>query len=233
MNENANEEVRAARRLLNEISQLCEHANLTGSLSGGAKRVALRYNAVLASLVKHQAVDPELFSPIPENAEFGEVGVEARMLAASIRETEAPRAKSGTVKDPGILIRLAPFIAKEDLSKLVREQLREGAHFDIGILTSLAPFLAKEDMGKLLQEHLRQEAPVPPAPPQPPTPPDLGHDFDPEPNLGWPFQRDDAEEEEHHAPQSLHEALEILRNPNLSGEERDRLIRQVREFAGE
>jgi len=252
MNENLFDQLRATRRLLHEIAQLCEHATLTGSLSGGAPRAIARFNTILAQLTESGAVPENLFSPLSPEADYGEVGVEARMLASYIREGEKERDRQRDVHDPGILVRLAPFVDSKDLSSLIREQMQQGVHLDMHILTSIAPFLGKEDLGMLLREHIqpREDRPGragrsersdrsdrsdrgrPERPERPERPDNRGHGFPP--GMGWPFPNTPPSPPA--APTAkleLEEALEKLRNPELSDEERDQLIRQVRELATE
>ena len=75
-------DIESCRRLLNEIAEMCDHASLTGSLASGVKRTVQRYNMVLERLTQAGDVPSGLFSTLPESADFGEIGVEARMLAS-------------------------------------------------------------------------------------------------------------------------------------------------------
>src|ERR1022692_592404 len=75
-------DIQSCRKLLNEIADMCEHASLTGSLSSGSKRTAQRFNTVLEHLSMTGTVPQGLFTPIPEDADYGEIGVEARMLGS-------------------------------------------------------------------------------------------------------------------------------------------------------
>jgi hypothetical protein len=172
MNENLNIDVDAYRHMLREIADLCEHASLTGSLNGGESRVARRYNAVLARLEEGGILPAGMFDPVPDSGQFGEIGVEARMLAAYLSNDRKEKRKERG-GDPGVLVRLAPFVRPEDLAALVRQQMESGARMDMDLVTHLAPFLDQNALGELLQEHLRgpKAAPTPPTPPTPPSPP--------------------------------------------------------------
>jgi len=241
MKEFESEQLGAIRRLLHEISQLCEHATLTGSLSGGAARTVGRYNAILTKLIEDGVVKEGLFAPLPDTAEYGEVGVEARMLASYVRIGEKDKERNQGPHDPGILMRLAPFVDSRDLSSLVREQMQRGVHLDMHILTSIAPFLGKDDLSMLLREHLnsgegkggrteRQERPDrPERPERPDRESPVGNPFPSD--MGWPFNHTPPAEKT--TSMTLDEALERLRQPDLSDEERDLLVRQVRELATE
>ena len=176
MNEMNNLDTEGSRSVLKEIADLCEHASLTGTMAGGERRVAQRYNAILGQLTEAGTVPAGMFAALPDGVAYGEIGVEARMLAAYLRK-ERRRNGDG---DPSVLMRLAPFVSAEDLAALVREQLQSGTQVDMHMLTHLAPFLNKEDVGSLLLAHLREsrtakpsapEAPSTPAAPQAPVAP--------------------------------------------------------------
>ena len=142
--------------LLREIGDLCEHASLTGAFAGGAEQAAGRYNAILRILEEDDSVPPGLFTRLNDNAPFGQVGVEARMLA-SFLEGEKKRASAcGEGFDTSVLVRLAPFVRGEDLGDLVREQVRQGSTISAKVLTSLAPFLDSGSLGDLIKSHLRE-----------------------------------------------------------------------------
>jgi hypothetical protein len=151
-------DTRACKRLLTEIAELCDHASLTGSMSTGAKRTAERYNAVLAKLTEAGQVAPGLFSPVPDSADFGEVGVEARMLSGFLgddsKNKDRHRGRDHDGGERSVIIRLAPFIGQAELNQLVREHTRSGAGFDVNTITALAPFLGQEYLSELVRENL-------------------------------------------------------------------------------
>ncbi|AIE87111.1 hypothetical protein [Fimbriimonas ginsengisoli] len=227
MNENSYNDIDATRSLLREIADLCEHASLTGSLQGGAGRVAQRYNAVLARFTESGVVPRDMFSYLSETAEYGEIGVEARMLSSYLRKDEAGtrrRMRDGE-GDHAAFVRLAPFISREDLASLVRQQVEGGTRIDMGMLTQLAPFLGQEDLGQLLREHLRTPTPpereqAPEPPPTPPAPPAPGRQE-------WPtIQFNEAPQPP--AEEKLSSLLERLKDPRLSEEERSNLVERIR-----
>ena len=197
-------------KLLREIADMCEHASLTGALSGGAGRVAHRYNAILERMVASGRVPTGMFEPLPETAEYGEIGVEARMLSAAVKED-----KKESVDDH-ILLRLAPFVRGEDLTDLIRQQMRTGTRFDLDMLTHLAPFMEGETLTGLLKEHLR-------TPPPPPTPPAPREEAPPEPAYIAPTAPAPTEDR-------VAVLLDRLKDPRLSSEERGELIDRVREL---
>jgi hypothetical protein len=154
---NVQEELESSRKLLNEIAEMCEEASLTGSLSGGNRRTALRYNALLDRLIQVDAVPAATFAPLPEDAPFAEIGVEARMLSAFIKRNKL---EEGGGHEQGILLRLAPFVDKSDLSQLIHDQIHQGLTIDLDGLTRLAPFLDKSMLGDLIRGRMR-ESPKP------------------------------------------------------------------------
>src|SRR5580658_3160661 len=137
---NEDQEIEACRSLLEEIADMSDHASLTGSLSKGAGRTVQRYNAVLDRLESLDVIPHGLCEPLPDDAGFDEIGVEARMLGSFInRKGKAAKGR----RDKSVLTRLAPFVDSRELGDLVREQLRHGLSIDLEDLTQLAPFLDK------------------------------------------------------------------------------------------
>ncbi|CAN5706872.1 hypothetical protein BH11ARM2_BH11ARM2_07240 [soil metagenome] len=151
-----NQKARSCLHLLREIAELCEHASLTGSYAGGEGRVARRYNSIVEHLEDEDALPHDLFEKLSEDAGFSEVGIEARMLCRFLdgEEKEAKGKKKKTKGDPDILIRLAPFVRRGDLAKMVRDQMRHGARFPGELLTQLAPFLDREALGEMVREQM-------------------------------------------------------------------------------
>jgi hypothetical protein len=218
------DEIQSCVQLLREIAEICEHASLTGMMSGGETRTAARYNSTLNRLVQLGAVQEDLFQVVPTAASFGEVGVEARMLASFVtrgKEAEKNRRK-GHSGEPSILMRLAPFVDPQDLGAMVREHLKQGLTLDMENLTQLAPFLDRETLGSLVRGHLVQEdapeAPKTPAPPAPPQPQE-GETRIQAPIIPEPTP-------------TLDELLEKLKQPGLSQDERDGILEQMRSLSG-
>lgn len=170
MNENPNFDPESIRSLLKEIAELCEHASLTGAYAGGAHRVLIRYNAILEHLLEAKAIPADMFEMLPPNTGYGEIGVEARMLASFVKGSgKKDRDRDHSPRgDTSVLIRLAPFVKSEDLATMVRQQIQAGDAMDMNLITQLAPFLDRDMLSEILQDHLR---PTPPAPPEPPAPP--------------------------------------------------------------
>jgi hypothetical protein len=225
---NPYDEIRSSIRLVREIAELCEHAGLTGSLEGGAPRVALRYNATLARLVALGAVPPDLFGELPPDSGYGEIGAEARMLASYAKKGEREdREGGGSEGDPGILLRLAPFVRREDLADMVRDQMRVGQRFDLDLVSKLGPFLPPNVIGDLVRAAMGGARPAPPEPPSPPASPEppappTAHDptfvFEP------PFASEPSRDE------SLEEMLTRLKGVHLSSEEKRELLEKLRDW---
>jgi hypothetical protein len=169
MHEHPREE-NATARLLREIADLCEHASLTGALDGGAPRVARRYNALLQQAQRDGQVPAGIFEPLAEEeTSFGEIGVEARMLRAYLKEPAPDGGRKDAPLD--VLVRLAPFIRSEDLGALVRRHVEEGARVSLDLLVPLAPFLNPEEINRIMEQQMSRSRPTPPSPPSPPSPP--------------------------------------------------------------
>lgn len=208
MNQNGND-ITALRRMLREIADLAENASLTGALSGGAHRAVQRYNAVLRQLVEMGATPAGIFEELNvETTDFGQLGVDARLLGSSLKGKESEN--GGSQGDSSVLVRLAPFIRGEDLAVLIKQHLANGAHISARVITALAPFMRSEDLGELVREHLMAETQSPSSPPSPPTPP-------PPPS---------SPEKE-----TLEDLARQLSSPELSREDRARIAARLAELA--
>jgi len=199
---------------------MCDQASLTGSLSGGSKRAAQRYNSVLSYLVRSGNVPDSLFAPIPEDAGYGEIGVEARMLAGYL-PSNREKNKFQDDNEKNILIRLAPFVGRDELGLLIREQIGKGVGLDMNTLSNLAPFLGQDILGELIRGHLdnrakaQEEAPPEPTPPAP-TPRETPSHFD------YRLEHVSTEKD------SVEDLLNLLKSPYLSDEERNSLVERLR-----
>lgn len=222
---NQENDIQSCRKLLNEIAEMCENASLTGSLSGGARRTAQRYNMVLQHLIEAGSVPQGLFSSIPEDAGFGEIGAEARMLAGYLPSNKEKQ-KSGDEGDRNILMRLAPFVGKEELGLLIREQAGKGMPLDMNTISNLAPFLGQEILGQLIRSHLKQQTVKPAEPAAPPTAP--AAPVAPQ----APVKQDYRLETVSGEGATLNEMLDLLKSPYLSDEERSTLVERLRNSTG-
>lgn len=217
-------DIQSCKRLLNEISEMCEHASLTGSLSGGSRRTAQRYNSILARLTEFAVVPTGLFSALPEEADYGEIGVESRMLA-SYFPSNKDKHRHRDDADRNIVVRLAPFVGKEELALLIHDQAQKGMGLDMNTLSSIAPFLGQDALGKLLRDHLSKErsspdqatAPTPPAPPEPPRP-------SPQPAATGDLTLKTVEP----SSDRIEDLLDLLKSPYLSDEERSDAVERLR-----
>ncbi|HLK15115.1 MAG TPA: hypothetical protein VKT78_09940 [Fimbriimonadaceae bacterium] len=213
-------DTRACKRLLNEIADLCDHASLTGSMSTGARRVVERYNSVLRRLEESGQVPAGLFGAVPETADFGEIGVEARMLAGYLRGDDKFRHGNGREDGRSVIVRLAPFIGQSELKELVIQQAEKGTPLDVNTITALAPFLGQEYLSKIVRDHLlRPEHPEAPSEkPQPPSAPPAPGDSSP-----VPMEPDE---------QGIGHLLDRLQDPTLPDRERQHIIERIRIATG-
>jgi hypothetical protein len=183
-------QLEAVRRMLRELSEMCENASLTGALAGGAAHATTRYNRMLETLEDEDVVPHGMFSKLDEQSTgFGQLAVDCRLLLASIRDDgdgdEGRRSGKRGGRGLGALIALAPFLDKDDLENLVRERVSEAGPINDGILIGLAPFLNKGMLREIVNKRVGMAggpaAPEPPSPPEPPKPP-----TPPEPTAGTP-----------------------------------------------
>ncbi len=179
-------ELHRCRRMLDDLHDIAEHATLTGGYADGRQSAVARYNAILRRVIELGAVQEGMFDALPGDAGFGQVAIEARMLASSIRH-DATTGRHGrdrdepgaSLPDLGALIALAPFVGRSELTEMVRKAMRGAGRLDPGMLLGLAPFLDEGEVGRLVREHMSDlftptppEPPEPPSPPEPPTPPE-------------------------------------------------------------
>lgn len=211
-------ELEQYRRILQELGNLAEHASLTGSLSGGEKRAIDRYNAVLAELTQRGAVPDGIFQVMPPDANFGELAVDARMLAAHL-EGARPSAREG--RPSSLLMRLAPFIDSADLAELVREQMQSSEGMNMDMVANLAPFLKRETLGKLVRMNMSRSGA---AEPSDKTEPVEGPERPAEPARPDPATHPVATPQ---ADQRPEEVLALLKNPHLTEEERASLVARL------
>ncbi len=215
-------EIESYRRLLGEIAEMCEHASLTGSLVGGAWRTAQRYNSIVKRLEQDGHVPQGLFQAVPEECDFSEIGVEARMLAAYFPKDKSKREVGNGEK--GILFRLAPFLGQDELGLLIREHVGKGQTMDLNTLSGLAPFLNQQTLGELVRAHLN-EAKVPAETPES----KQGSTAQAEPSHP---STPEAPDHKLHAvsvdKEDVEEILSLLKSPYLSDEQRNELVEKLR-----
>ena len=226
-----NPQLDVARRVLSELAGMAEHASLTGSLRGGEKSAARAFNGALDALRTHEAIPDGMFERAdPEAADYGSLGVQARLLLSILpaeredrRERDGGRRRNRDDEDEGgglgAVVALAPFLDSEDLAQMLRERIDETTAVPDGLLTALAPFLNSGDLGELVRRRMRPRAPespqAPAAPPAPPAPP--ASDLRPVV----------------HAPATLESLANDLRRPDLTTEERQAIATRLAELAYE
>lgn len=143
-------EIRKARRMLRELSQLSEHASLTGAYkSEGAVDAIQAYNQILAFVEAQEISTHGMFSTLPSDASWSRLGVSSRLLRSFLEEEEEECAPKG-------------------VKIVVGKHGEHAGHIDLEELGKL------KDIGAVIREHLPdflRTPPTPPAPPTPPTPP--------------------------------------------------------------
>jgi len=233
-------EIQSSRRMLGEIADMCEHATLTGGLEGGEARTAQRYNALVKRLTEAQLVPTGLFATLPESAKYGEIGVEAKMLASYLPSNKQ-KERSSENSDRNIIVRLAPFVHKEELAMLIRDHASKGNGIDVNTLSSLAPFLGSDMLSELLRDHLAKstaeakvsppQPPSPPTPPTPPTPP-VSTQVNPESSLSLVIPQTNLPETIGERTETVEDLLALLKSPYLSDEEGAAAVERLRFLSG-
>lgn len=248
----SNPHIDVARRILAELSQMAEHASLTGGLQGGQRSAVQAYNGALETL-RGQGIVPEgMFEPLQaEEASYGTLAVQARLLLAILPDEGREQRRRRDRRDSddeglGAVVALAPFLDSEDLAQMVRERINEAAEVSDGILTALAPFLDSGDLGQLVRRRMRPpvpkaaDAPEPPRPPEPPRapePPVPPHaPAPPQPSthpqivaIVHPVVR----EQEDREPETLEDLVAQLRRADLTIEDRQRIATRLAELSYE
>lgn len=150
--------IKAMLKVLGELADMSEHATLTGAMGSGLARAVDRYNSVLRELAQQGAVPKDMFAPLPVDATFGDLAVDARLLRAYIKEgSENGCGGSGRfAPEKNLILRLAPFADSSDLRELVDSYLAKGSPVDAGLIESLAPFLDSEHLGVLIRKIAKQ-----------------------------------------------------------------------------
>ncbi len=231
---NEERELEPIKQLLTEIAEMCDHASLTGSLAGGERRTAARYNSILEQLLDSGTIPESLFTKIPEGSGFSEVGVEARMLASYLAKGKNKgKSRGEDSTDRNVLVRLAPFVDKEELGLLIREHARQGGELDMNTVSVLAPFLGSDILGSLLREHLSrtaQESPAAPKESEAPAP----HSQSTVPSAQV-YELAVASSGIHPTTgkaESIEDLLDLLKSPYLSEEDRSAAVERLRAATG-
>lgn len=109
-------------RMLREIAELAHHASITGFLKQGKHSAMQRYNAILQHFEQRGLVPPGLFRPLPNDASFDELNVEATLLASYI-EDDVKQAKKGRGSSQNVGVSLE----HEEIAEVLEEvqHLRE------------------------------------------------------------------------------------------------------------
>jgi hypothetical protein len=214
-------------RLLREIGELSEEASLTGNLKGGARAAVDRYNMILRYLIVSGQVPDEMFNILPDDTTFAQLCVESRLLVSFIEPPKQNKFKGDKSNvDSNLLLRLAPFVEREDLTALLKEYLHDNGSVDTGMIANLAPFLDSRMLGQLLREQFARKEPT--SPPASPAQPEERHqaatrpapEADREPvSLGREIVAADSTP----VRVSLSDLAERLRRPGITQEEQEEL----------
>ena len=200
--------------ILKELGKIAEHASLSGAFEDGGPSMARKYNSIFRLAESKNYVMQGVFTPLSESASLAEVGIEAKLLASSL-ESRNKKVGASAPADPSLLVRLAPFVESEDLSDLIRRQIKSGTSFSPDIIASIAPFVESKALGELL----RSATEVAPAAPEPPQPPRTEAPPAPEPST-FSMPR-----------KSREELVALLENPHLSREQKMEIAMELADLA--
>jgi hypothetical protein len=158
---------------LRKMAEMAEHTEQTGSFESGIRNnYVKRYNAIVEHLEEMDVVPEELFPRLDDEADSGQLGAEAMLLADYLadflEETPPPNAGRGNKPDMGLMVALAPFLESKELSNLVRaslagtpppageapEENAADAGPDLQALVGLAPHIDSGTLAELVQAHL-------------------------------------------------------------------------------
>jgi hypothetical protein len=97
-------EVKGIIQMLKSISDTAEHSSLTGALKNGVKSAQQSYNRILQRLHALDLVSEELFSPLPAESTFDEIGLAAAQLSAFLKGALGIEKRAGVAnRDPGFI----------------------------------------------------------------------------------------------------------------------------------
>ncbi|SRR5579884_190432 len=184
----SNVEMRRIFRMLREISDMAQHASVTGFLKQGRQTAMNRYNAILSHLEQSGLVPGGLFRPLSPDASFDELNIESRLLASYIeddvkrlqREQRGEqRANRNAFADPRDIEEVLEEVRElKELKEAVEESLpgllERGAGAKEEVLAELQELRdLRASISEMLPEVVGQRAarPEPPVPPTPPAPP--------------------------------------------------------------
>lgn len=175
MSDNKKREIKRIRRLLQEIASLAEEEEM----EAGRYNAARRYNSIIRHLEEREILPSGLFHPLnDQEATFGELGAECRMLSGYLEELEEEEEEEEEVSggkrfDFGSIVALAPFLGQREVKKIVRKHMRGkialgeeeedededeegGSAPSMQMLVGLAPHLTSEDLAELVRACLSQ-----------------------------------------------------------------------------
>ena len=154
-------QVRRMKSLLEKMAEMAEHAEQTGSFETGIHKSVERYNNIVEHLEEEDILPEDLFPELEDDADAGQLGAEARLLAdylGDILDEEEPQergerqgskegqgpkeGKGGNRSDLGLMVALAPFLEKSQLTNMVLKHFAgqfEGSKSPITIDLDITP----------------------------------------------------------------------------------------------
>jgi hypothetical protein len=155
-----------AKALLKELASVAEEASLTGAFSDGIPSARDKVNWLMAWAEARQIAPTGFFRPLTDKAGWGEIGVEARMMMASLKDSQDDEEDTDDDEDQdddegsshGDPIHI-DFEFGRKLGRKMRHlkhvfKGKGGGLQDPGVLVAMAPFLDNEDLAAMVTSHL-------------------------------------------------------------------------------
>ena len=172
-------EVRRIRTLLAKMAEMAEHVEQTGSFESSIRNNVKRYNNIVEHLEDQDILPEDVFPELDEDSDSGQLGAEAKLLADYLNdlgsEEEPARGPEGTRRgegkrpDLGMMVALAPFLERNELTNIVLKHFtgqttpsEEAApvapgNADIQTVIALAPHVDKATLGQMARACLAKQ----------------------------------------------------------------------------
>jgi hypothetical protein len=173
-------EIRRMRALLVKMAEMAEHVEQTGSFESGIHNSVKRYNTIVEHLEDKGILPEDIFPRLDEDSDSGQLGAEAKLLSdylADLSDEEEepvrgpgnPRKGEGKRQDLGMMVALAPFLEKNELTHMVLKhftgqasggeetELSASQGPDLKTIVGLAPHVDSATLGQMVRACLTQQ----------------------------------------------------------------------------
>lgn len=172
-------EIRRIRTLLAKMAEMAEHVEQTGSFQSSIQNNVKRYNNIVEHLEDQDILPEDVFPELDEDSDSGQLGAEAKLLAdylsdladeeEPMRGPEGARKAEGKRPDLGMMVALAPFLERSELTNIVlkhftgrttpseEETPAAPGNADIQTVIALAPHVDKATLGQMARACLAKQ----------------------------------------------------------------------------